>query len=245
MDMSNSTNDGAKAVLCSWKFRGDVMEMRLMAVWSASADRLDSQGKVLTGTMVWGSDFCTTRSSEPETWTQCLTRSMSASLFPVKGIAHILYIPAQNSTSCSWDNTSAAAYRNPTAGQKILYRRHFKMGGCQESHSHIFLPHIFRQLQNSPYWKMSQTHGFHFSYTKTIHSTLLWQNCHKQHVRAHLKNDYKEYMTQVQTPLYQMSQAWDLFKHQILLYCSPSSMKYIWAEKLLRWKIVCIRKADY
>lgn len=52
MDMSNSTNDGAKAVLRSWKFRGDVMEMRLIAVWSANADPLDTQGLLLTGTAV-------------------------------------------------------------------------------------------------------------------------------------------------------------------------------------------------
>lgn len=138
MDMSNSTNDGAKAVLCSWKFRGDVMEMRLMAVWSASADPLDSQGEVLTGTTIWGSVLLpTTLSSEPERWIQCLTRSTSASLFLVTGIARILFITAQNSTSCSWKNTSSAAYRNPQQYKKKLHWRRFKMGGWQESHSHI------------------------------------------------------------------------------------------------------------
>lgn len=52
MDMSNSTNDGARAVLCSCKFRGDVMEMRLIAVWSANADPFDTQGELLKGTAV-------------------------------------------------------------------------------------------------------------------------------------------------------------------------------------------------
>lgn len=119
MDMSNSTNDGAKAVLCSWKFRGDVMEMRLMAVWSASADPLDSQGEVLTGTTIWGSVLLpTTLSSEPERWTQCLTRSMSASLFLVTGIARILFITAQNSTSCSWNNILSSLQKSSAIQKK-------------------------------------------------------------------------------------------------------------------------------
>lgn len=208
MDMSNSTNDGAKAVLCSWKFRGDVMEMRLMAVWSACADPLDIQGEVLTGTMVWGSDLlCTTLSSGPETRTQCLTRSMSESLFPVTGIARILCIPAQNSTSCSWDNN----HQQPT---EILQQdKNYCTAGISKWEAvrraiAIFSSHTSSgSSRTHPTKKMSPTHWFHFSYTETIHSTLLWQNCHKQHVGEHLKNDYKEYKTQVQTILYQMSQA--------------------------------------
>lgn len=38
---------------------------------------------------------------------------------------------------------------------------------------------------------------------------MLKQNSHEQYVGEDLKNDFKEHKTQIQTTLYQVSQAWD------------------------------------